>query len=92
MSVGLLGETYVDAADYDFYLRLLRTARVERLPDPLVRFRYHAESKTGSDYTRGQREALAIRRNRARGRMERLLMESVHRLKHSVLRWPRMFT
>lgn len=77
-------------------MRLLRTARVEHLPDPLVCFRYHAESKMGSDYTRGQREALTIRRKWARGQPERLLMQSMHRLKHSVLsrisRSPRIFT
>jgi glycosyltransferase involved in cell wall biosynthesis len=95
-NVGLLDETYVDAADYDFYLRLLRHARVERLPEPLVRFRYHAESKTGSNYRRGQREALQIRLKWARGRRDRLLMQSLHALKHSVLprisRWPRMYS
>ena len=32
-TVGLLDENYVDAADYDFYLRLLRHARVDRLPN-----------------------------------------------------------
>ena len=95
-AVGLLDETYVDAADYDFYLRLLRRARVERLPEPLVRFRYHAESKTGSDYMRGQREALQIRLKWARRRPERLLMQGLHTVKHAVLprisRWPRMYS
>ena len=95
-NVGLLDETYVDAADYDFYLRLLRHARVERLPEPLVRFRYHAESKTGRDYIRGAREALEIRLKWARGPRDRLLMTNLHRLKHSVLprisRWPRMYS
>jgi glycosyltransferase involved in cell wall biosynthesis len=94
--VAPLDETYVDAADYDFYLRLLRHARVERLPEPLVRFRYQPESKTGRDYVRGQREALQIRLKWARGRPERLLMEGVHRLKHALLprvsRWPRMYS
>jgi glycosyltransferase involved in cell wall biosynthesis len=93
-NVELLDEKYVDAADYDFYLRLLRHARVERLPEPLVRFRYHAESKTGSDYMRGQREALEIRLKWARGGPERQLMKGLHGLKHAVLprisRWPRM--
>ena len=94
--VGLLDERYVDAADYDFHLRLLRHARVERRREPLVRFRYHAESKTGSDYQRGQREALEIRLQWARGRRDRVLMEGYHRLKHTVLprisRWPRMYS
>ena len=95
-NVGLLDETYLDAADYDFHLRLLQHARVERRPEPLVRFRYHAESKTGGDYMRGQREALQIRLKWARGRRDRLLMEGFDRLKHSVLprisRWPRMYS
>jgi glycosyltransferase involved in cell wall biosynthesis len=94
--VGVLDERYVDAADYDFHLRLLRHARVERRPDPLVRFRYHSESKTGSDYIRGQREAMEIRRRWARRRRDRLLMEGYDRLKHTVLprisRWPRMYS
>jgi hypothetical protein len=74
----------------------LRHARVERLPEPLVRFRYHAESKTGRDNIRGAREALEIRLKCARGWRDRLLMTNLHRLKHSVLprisRWPRMYS
>jgi GT2 family glycosyltransferase len=95
-TVGLLDEKYVDAADYDFYLRLFRYARVERLPEPLVRFRYHADSKTGRDAFRGQREALQIRLKWARGRGDRLLMEGLDRLKRSALprisAWPRMYS
>ena len=45
---GLLDERWVDAADYDFYLRLMHGRRVHRFPEPLVRFRYHAGSKTGT--------------------------------------------
>jgi GT2 family glycosyltransferase len=94
-NVGLLDETYVDAADYDFYLRLLRHARVKRLPEPVVRFRYHAESKTGRDYIRGQREALQIRLKWARRPHERLLMRAIDRFKRLLLprisAWPRMF-
>jgi glycosyltransferase involved in cell wall biosynthesis len=94
-NVGLLDERYVDAADYDFHLRLLRGARVERWREPLVRFRYHSESKTGSDYDRGQREALAIRLRWARGRRDRVLMEGYDRFKREVFprisRWPRMY-
>ncbi len=41
-----LNEAYADAADYDFYLRLLRGARVDRIDEPLVNFRYHPASKT----------------------------------------------
>ena len=94
--VGVLDEAYVDAADYDFHLRLLRHARVERRREPLVRFRYHAESKTGSDYRRGQQEALEIRLRWARGRRDRMLMEGYDRIKRDVFprisRWPRMYT
>jgi GT2 family glycosyltransferase len=94
--VGTLDERYVDAADYDFYLRLLRDARVERLPESLVRFRYHPESKTARDAFRGQREALQIRLQWARGPHERALMHAVDRLKRVLLprlsAWPRMFS
>jgi glycosyltransferase involved in cell wall biosynthesis len=94
--VGRLDERYVDAADYDFHLRLLRNARFERRSEPLVRFRYHAESKTGSDYDRGQREALQIRLRWARGRRDRMLMEGYDRFKREVFprisRWPRMYS
>jgi len=93
--VGLLDERYVDAADYDFYLRLFRHARVERLPEALVRFRYHPESKTARDAFRGQREAMQIRLRWARGPHERALMRSIDRLKRLILPrispWPRMF-
>jgi len=94
-TVGFLDERYVDAADYDFYLRLLRQARVERLREPFVRFRYHPESKTARDAFRGQREALQIRLKWARGPHQRLLMHAIDTLKRLVLprisAWPRMF-
>jgi glycosyltransferase involved in cell wall biosynthesis len=93
--VGLLDEAYVDAADYDFYLRLFEHARVERVDEALVRFRYHPESKTARDAFRGQREALAIRLKWARGPHERLLMHAIDRGKRLLLprlsSWPRMF-
>ena len=93
--VGLLDERYVDAADYDFYLRLFKGARVEALAEPLVRFRYHPESKTARDAFRGQREALQIRLKWARGPHERLLMRGIDATKRLVLprisAWPRMF-
>jgi glycosyltransferase involved in cell wall biosynthesis len=95
-TVDLLDERYVDAADYDFYLRLFEHARVERRPEALVRFRYHPESKTARDAFRGQREALQIRLKWARGPHERLLMGAIDRLKRLLLprisAWPRMFT
>ena len=95
-TVDPLDERYVDAADYDFYLRLFEHARVERRPEALVRFRYHPESKTARDAFRGQREALQIRLKWARGPHERLLMGAIDRLKRLLLprisAWPRMFT
>jgi glycosyltransferase involved in cell wall biosynthesis len=93
--VGLLDERYVDAADYDFYLRLFKDKRVEVLGEPLVRFRYHPDSKTARDAFRGQREALEIRLKWARGPHERLLMRVIDRAKRLLLprisAWPRMF-
>ena len=92
---GLLDESYVDAADYDFFLRVFRNARVERRPEALVRFRYHPESKTARDAFRGQDEALEIRLKWARGPVEHALMRGIDWLKRLVLPrispWPRMF-
>jgi glycosyltransferase involved in cell wall biosynthesis len=69
-----LDETYVDAADYDFYLRLLRGAKVRNVREPLVRFRYHPDSKTASDIGLQVREAYAIRRRYARSAWQRWAM------------------
>jgi glycosyltransferase involved in cell wall biosynthesis len=93
---GLLDERYVDAADYDFFLRVFRDARVERRPEALVRFRYHPDSKTARDAFRGQDEALRIRLKWARRPHERLAMEAIERAKRLILprisAWPRMFS
>jgi glycosyltransferase involved in cell wall biosynthesis len=93
---GLLDESYVDAADYDFFLRVFRNARVERQPEALVRFRYHPESKTARDAFRGQDEALRIRLKWATRSHERLAMKAIERTKRLVLprisAWPRMFS
>jgi glycosyltransferase involved in cell wall biosynthesis len=90
-----LDEKYVDAADYDFYLRLFKDAHVERLPEALVRFRFHPESKTAKDAFRGQREAMQIRLKWARGPHDRALMKTIDVLKRSVLprisHWPRLY-
>jgi glycosyltransferase involved in cell wall biosynthesis len=92
----LLDERYVDAADYDFFLRLFRGARVERRPEALVRFRYHPESKTARDAFHGQDEALEIRLKWARRPYERAAMKSIDRAKRLLLprisAWPRMFS
>ena len=86
----------MDAADYDFYLRLFQGRPRRALAEALVRFRYHAESKTARDAFRGQREALQIRLKWARVRHERLLMRGIDGAKRLVLprisAWPRMFS
>ncbi len=87
-----LNEGYVDAADYDFYLRLLRGHRVERISEPLVRFRYHPESKSTVNVWKQHDEALEIRLAWARGGGDRLVMSGVERFKRAVLprvsNWP----
>jgi glycosyltransferase involved in cell wall biosynthesis len=76
-----LDESYLDAADCDFVLRLLRGAKVRRVRRPLVRFRYHRASKTASNLDLQQREALEIRLRYARNRVERSLIRAVSRVK-----------
>jgi glycosyltransferase involved in cell wall biosynthesis len=87
-----LDERYVDAADCDFYLRLLRGAKVRRVRQPLVRFRYHPASKTASNLELQQREALDIRLRHAGSRAGRSLIRAVNRakqLRQSVIPfWP----
>ena len=58
-----------DAADYDFYLRLLRGARVDRIDEPLLNFRYHPsqqddDRRLGPARTRRRRSACAGRATR----------------------------
>lgn len=93
--VGLLDETYVDAADYDFYLRLFHVSRVERMPRQHVRFRVHAESKTSVNVWRQQDEALAIRLKWAGTPWARAAMIGFDRAKRAVLprisRWPQFY-
>src|SRR3954452_4586917 len=67
---GLLDEHWRDAADYDFYLRLFEGRKVERIPEPLVRFRFHEDSKTSKDVGTQQRELLEIRLKRAQNRRQ----------------------
>ena len=89
-----LDERYADAADIDFFLRLLRGAKVRRLRRPLVRFRYHPASKTGSNVALQQREGLEIRVGHAHNATERWLIRAVERAKrirHSVMsHWPEL--
>jgi glycosyltransferase involved in cell wall biosynthesis len=93
-AVGPLDERWADAADYDFYLRLMRGARVDRLPGAHVRFRYHDASKTATDVWRQQDEALQIRLGWSRSWRDRAVMLGFDRLKRAVLpvltrgRWP----
>jgi glycosyltransferase involved in cell wall biosynthesis len=82
---GLLDERWRDAADYDFYLRLLRGVRVDRMAEPLVRFRFHEASKTASDVWVQQDEALAIRLRFARNPLERGAMRAFDHAKRVIL-------
>jgi len=75
-----LDERYADAADYDFYLRLLRGAKVARTRRSLVRFRYHAASKTASGLGVQVHESMDIRLRYARNKPERQLMKAAARL------------
>jgi glycosyltransferase involved in cell wall biosynthesis len=94
--VGPLDESYVDAADYDFYLRIFDRCRVERMPEALIRFRYHPDSKTAKDVWLQQREALRIRLKWANGTSDRLLMEGFDLVKRAILprisRWPKLYS
>lgn len=89
-----LDERYADAADIDFYLRLLRGAKVRRLRRPLVRFRYHAASKTGSNVSLQQREALEIRVGHAHNATERWMIRALERAKgirrSMISHWPEL--
>jgi glycosyltransferase involved in cell wall biosynthesis len=89
---GALDESYADAADYDFYLRILGATRVEPIREPLVRFRYHAGSKTGSNIELQLDEGLEIRLRRAGGPVARSGMRALERAKRAILprisSWP----
>jgi glycosyltransferase involved in cell wall biosynthesis len=87
-----LNEDYADAADYDFYLRLLRGARVDLIDEPLVNFRYHPTSKSSADVWTQLDEAQAIRLGWARNPIDRTLMRSWEGAKRAILprisSWP----
>ncbi len=91
--VGGLQERFADAADYDFYLRLLKGRRMDVIDEPLVRFRYHPTSKSEADVWTQHDEALAVRLEWARGPMDRALMRGYESLKRAVLprisNWPK---
>ncbi len=81
---GLLDESFQDAADYDFYLRLFHRRRVERMAEPLLRFRYHPDSKTAVDQDLGQGEALQARLRWARKPRHALMMRAIDAAKQAV--------
>jgi glycosyltransferase involved in cell wall biosynthesis len=95
--VGPLDERWVDAADYDFYLRLTHGMRVDRMPKAHVRFRWHAASKSGTDVWKQQDEAREIRLQWSRSARDRGVMLGFDRLKRVLLplltrgRWPEPF-
>jgi glycosyltransferase involved in cell wall biosynthesis len=87
-----LNEAYVDAADYDFYLRLLRGVRVDRIEEPLLNFRYHPTSKTTTDVWVQLNEANEIRLRWARNPLQREIMRGWDLTRRAVLprisSWP----
>jgi glycosyltransferase involved in cell wall biosynthesis len=95
--VGLLEERWVDAADYDFYLRLTHGVRVDRMRCPHVRFRWHATSKSATDAFKAQDEASEIRLQWSRSVRDRAVMVGFDRAKRVLLpvltrgRWPAPF-
>ena len=92
---GLLDPRFEDAADYDFYLRLLHRRRVQRIGQPLLLYRYHPDSKTARDPWLAQGEHRVIREQWARGPRDRAIMVGFDRLKRVVLprisAWPRPY-
>ncbi|MGZ5388413.1 MAG: glycosyltransferase family 2 protein [Solirubrobacterales bacterium] len=87
-----LDESYMDAADYDFYLRLLRGARVERIDEPMLNFRYHPESKTKTDVWVQLDEAREIRLGWARNPLQAGVMRAWESSRRAILprisSWP----
>ena len=87
-----LNQDYKDAADYDFYLRLLRGVRVDRIDEPYLNFRYHPTSKTTTDVWVQLNEALDIRLRWARNPLQRGIMRSWEGMRRAVLprisSWP----
>lgn len=78
---GKLDEAYADAADYEFYLRLLRAANVVLIRESLVRFRFHEQSKTASNVALQNREAMEIRFKYTSNPLQRALMRGIRRVK-----------
>ena len=87
-----LDERYVDAADYDFFLRLLRGVRVDRIDEPMMNFRYHPTSKTTTNVWVQLNEALEIRLRWARNPLQRGIMRGWEGIRRAILprisSWP----
>jgi glycosyltransferase involved in cell wall biosynthesis len=87
-----LNERYADAADYDFYLRLLRGVRVDRIDEPMLNFRYHPTSKTTTHVWTQLNEALEIRLGWARNPLQRGIMRGWEGARRAILprisSWP----
>jgi glycosyltransferase involved in cell wall biosynthesis len=87
-----LNQRYKDAADYDFFLRLLRGRRLERIDEPYLNFRYHPASKTTTDVWVQLNEAREIRLHWARNPVQRGIMSSWEGLRRAILprisSWP----
>jgi glycosyltransferase involved in cell wall biosynthesis len=87
-----LDERYVDAADYDFFLRLLRGARVDRIDEPMLNFRYHPTSKTTTDVWTQLDEAMEIRLGWVRNPLQRGIMRGWEGARRAILplisSWP----
>jgi glycosyltransferase involved in cell wall biosynthesis len=87
-----LNERYVDAADYDFHLRLLRGVRVDRIDKPMLNFRYHPTSKTTTDVWVQLDEAMEIRLGWAENPLQRAIMRGSEGARRAILprisSWP----
>ena len=87
-----LNQRYQDAADYDFFLRLLRGVRVDRIDEPYLNFRYHPTSKTTTDVWVQLNEAREIRLGWARNPLQRGIMRSWEGMRRAILprisSWP----
>src|SRR3954453_8285100 len=85
-------EGYVDAADYDFSLRLLRGARVDLIEEPVLDFRYHPTSKATTDVWVQLNEAMEIRLGWARNRVQGGIMRGWEGPRRAILprisSWP----
>jgi hypothetical protein len=90
--IGYLDEQYKDAADYDFYLRMFHGRRIDRITEPLIRFRFHDASKTAATPEVQLAEALAIRQKWAPSPRHAAVMRGVDAAKQAVFKvanpWP----